>query len=88
MFYTATVKIFSEDEKGRRKAKKESYLVQAESITEAEFLVKDDFRGTTLEFEVVQVGVSNIIDVINYVPDEKILTKKVENKKDEYDGVI
>lgn len=63
MYYTARVQVITEDEKGRQKKKSEYYLVEAESVTEAEAIVNEKFDNCPLEFEVKSVSQSHIIDV-------------------------
>ena len=61
------VKLESEDSKGNVKIKtqNEVYLVDAMSCTEAEARVSKKFAGAIIDFEVVSVKGSKIIDVIN-----------------------
>lgn len=56
----------SEDSKGNVKVKriKETYLVDAMSVTEAEARIVKHFTGTTLDFNVVGVKSSKIIELI------------------------
>jgi len=63
----------TEDSKGnvRIKKNKECYLVDAVSVTEAETRLVKFFEGTTLEFEVVGVKSSKIIEVLEYEKKEK-----------------
>jgi hypothetical protein len=63
----------TEDSKGnvRIKKNKECYLVDAVSVTEAEARLVKFFEGTTLEFEVVGVKSSKIIEVLEYEKKEK-----------------
>jgi hypothetical protein len=70
---TVQVKIESEDSKGNVKVKNvnEQYLVDAMSCTEAEARVVKKFVGATVDFEVVSVRGSKIIEVINVEEDEK-----------------
>lgn len=44
---------------------KESYLVNAVSVTDAEAKVIDEFKGTVFDFEVTSVTESKIAKVIN-----------------------
>jgi hypothetical protein len=87
MFYTATVKVFFEDDKGRRKARKENYLVNAETVSDVEHIVHEDFRGTMNEFEVVRVGKSNVVDVLNFTPKETFKASKPVTKTDEFSEI-
>lgn len=63
MYYTATVKMQFETDKGHVKSKTESYLVKAESVTDAETIVHEKFKDYPQEFEVKSVSQSRIIDV-------------------------
>jgi hypothetical protein len=59
--------IQSEDSKGNVKIKKqkETYLVDAMSVTEAEARVVMLFENYSQEFQVVQVSQSKIVEVVN-----------------------
>ena len=63
MYYTARVQMEFETDKGGIKKKTETYLVQAESVTDAEAIVHDKFKDFKLDFTVKSVSQSNIIDV-------------------------
>ena len=63
MYYTATVKLEFETDKGHVKKKTETYLVKAESVTDAEAIVHEQFKNFPQEFEVKSVSASRIIDV-------------------------
>jgi len=63
MYYTARVQMEFETDKGGIKKKTETYLVQAESVTDAEAIVHDKFKDFKLDFAVKSVSQSNIIDV-------------------------
>jgi hypothetical protein len=63
MYYTATVKLEFETDKGQVKKKTESYLVKAESVTDAEAIVHEKFKDYTMDFEVKSVSQSRILDV-------------------------
>jgi hypothetical protein len=69
---TVQVKLESEDSKGNVKVKNvnEQYLVDAMSCTEAEARVVKKFTGATVDFEVVSVRGSKIIEVINAEDDK------------------
>ena len=64
MYYNVKVKLSYEDDKGRVKSKTEAYLVKAESVTDAEVIVNEEFKSYPNEFEVKSVTQSNIIDVL------------------------
>ena len=63
MYYTANVSLHFEDAKGHVKKKTETYLVKAESVTDAEAIVNEKFKDYTQEFEVKSVSQSRIVDV-------------------------
>jgi hypothetical protein len=63
MYYIAKVKLEFETDKGQLKKKTETYLVQAESVTDAEAIVHTKFSDWKYDFEVKSVSQSNIIDV-------------------------
>lgn len=58
--------VVSVNKNGRPKKNKEPYLVDAESVTEAEARLVQDFSksGNTLDFTVVSVKESRIVGVI------------------------
>lgn len=63
MYYTARVQLEFETDKGKTKKKSETYLVQAESVSDAETIVHEHFASYKLPFEVKAVSTSRIIDV-------------------------
>lgn len=63
MYYTAKVQMEFETDKGHVKKKTETYLVKAESVTDAEAIVHEKFKSSTFEFEVKSVSQSRICDV-------------------------
>jgi len=63
MYYTARVQMEFETDKGHVKKKSETYLVKAESVTDAEAIVHDKFKDYPNDFEVKAVSASRIIDV-------------------------
>ena len=64
-YYIVKVKIRHEDENGKMKKTIESYLVDAESVTDAEVKVVKDFEGISMEYEVSAVSETKIIKVIS-----------------------
>lgn len=64
-FYSVCVAIEVEDAKGKIKKQKENYLVDALSVTEAEAKLVKKFvaEAVKLEYEVVKVSETNIIEV-------------------------
>ena len=63
MYYTARVQMEFETDKGQLKKKSETYLVKAESVTDAETIVHEKFKDYKFDFEVKSVSQSRIIDV-------------------------
>ena len=61
-FYRCTIKIETEDNKGRVKYKKENYLVEAVSPTDVE--VKMAKHLDMIDYEVVGINVMNIVEII------------------------
>jgi hypothetical protein len=70
---TVQTKIESEDSKGNVKVKtsNELYLVDAMSVTEAEARVVKTLAGGIVDFEVISVRGSKIIEVINVENEKK-----------------
>ena len=64
MFYTVKVELQSEDDKGKIKKIKESKLVEAVSVSDAETKVAELFDGSVMEHEVIGAAVSNIDEVV------------------------
>jgi len=64
-FYSVLVSVEVEDAKGKIKKNKEQYLVDALSVTEAEAKLVKKFTddGMRLEYEVVKVLETKIIEV-------------------------
>ena len=64
-YYSVTVAVEVEDAKGKIKKQKENYLVDALSVTEAEAKLVKKFTddGMRLEYEVVKVVETKIIEV-------------------------
>ena len=50
MYYTARVQLQFETDKGQIKKKSETYLVKAESVTDAESIVHEQFKDYPQEF--------------------------------------
>jgi hypothetical protein len=63
MYYTAKVRLEFETDKGATKSKTETYLVKAESVTDAEAIVHEKFKTYPQDFEVKSVSQSNVVDV-------------------------
>lgn len=65
MYYTVSVKVRFEDDKGKVKTKTERHLVDAMSVTEAEVRVTKAMEDSPSEFEIVAAGTSRIVEVIS-----------------------
>ena len=65
-YYAVTVSVETDDAKGKIKKNKEQYLVDALSVTEAEAKLVKKFtdEAVQLEYEVIKVIETKIIDVI------------------------
>jgi hypothetical protein len=65
MYYIAKVKFETvDDNTGRIKNIKEQYLVDADSISDAEEILKDRFKDSIAEFSVSSVQESAILGVL------------------------
>jgi len=64
MYHSVSVKVSFEDDKGKVKKKTERYLVDAQSVTEAEARVVSYMKGTQQEFEISSASQSKIVDAI------------------------
>ncbi len=64
MYFTVSVKVSHEDDKGKIKKTTERYLVDAMSVTEAEARVTKALEDMTNEFEIVAASTSRIIEVV------------------------
>lgn len=64
-YYSVLVAVEIEDAKGKLKKNKENYLVDALSVTEAEAKLVNKFtkEGVNLEYEVVKVSETKILEV-------------------------
>jgi len=63
-YWKCTVKIEWENEKGQVKYRKENYIINALNPTDVETRVTEHLKGS--DFEIVNISVTNIIDIINY----------------------
>jgi len=61
-FYTAVLKIATENSKGKIRYRKDSYLVSAVSPTDVEKKVAEYMKS--VDYEIVQIVVSKILDII------------------------
>jgi len=64
MYYMARVQLEFENDNGQVKKKSETYLVNAESVTDAEAIVHAEFKDYNHEFEVKSISQSRVIDVL------------------------
>jgi hypothetical protein len=63
-YYISTVKVKDENERGRITSTNEVYCVEAESVTEAEAKVIQEFEGAGVEYQVKAVKESKIIKIL------------------------
>jgi hypothetical protein len=63
-YYNVKVNVTTESDKGQIKQKSELYLVEAESVTEAEAKMYKDFEGYNDDWEVVSTVKTKIIKVV------------------------
>lgn len=86
-YYEVVVQITTETEnaKGDTKVKrhKETYLVDAMSVTEAEARVVQKFEHFSQEFQVIQVKQSLIVEVIESDSNESPVVQEKTNQKAE-----
>lgn len=61
-YYKASVKVEYEDDKGRVKYRRESYIVSAVSPTDVEAKVTKELSVS--DFEIVGIVLTNIVDII------------------------
>ena len=64
MYYTAKVLLEFETDKGGIKKKTETFLVNDDSVTDAEAIVHTKFSDYKFGFEVKSVSQSNVIEVL------------------------
>lgn len=64
MYYTVSVKVRFEDDKGKVKTKTERFLVDAMTVTEAEARAVSFMEGSQQEFEISSAAQSRIAEVI------------------------
>ena len=64
-YYIAKVKVQDENERGRLTTTNEVYCVEAESCTEAEAKVVQEFEGAGVEYQVKSVKESKIIKILD-----------------------
>lgn len=62
-FYTVTIQIESENDRGKVKKIKEVHLVEAVSPTEVENKVAKEMEGTMFSWEIAKIEISKIVIV-------------------------
>jgi len=77
---TVILKVSFEDDKGRMKSRKETYLVNARDFTEAIEIIKDEFKGISENWEIVRISPSSVISILNYDGGRKIKNREVINE--------
>jgi len=65
MYFTVSVKVSFEDDKGKVKKVTERYLVDAMSVTEAEARTTEFMKTDVRDSEIIAVNQSRIIEVIS-----------------------
>jgi hypothetical protein len=65
MYFTVSVKVSFEDDKGKVKKTVERYLVDAMSVTEAEARTAEFMKTDVRDSEIVAVNQSRILEVIS-----------------------
>lgn len=85
-YFEVVVRLKTETEKGKIKYIRELYLVDAMSVTEAEARVVKLFAGYSQDFEVENVKVSKIIEVVTPTLELKPVVKKQEAADDDPDS--
>ena len=63
-YFIATVKVKTENERGRLTSNNEVYCVEAETVTEAEAKVVKEFESYTMDYHVKSVKESKIIKIL------------------------
>jgi len=63
-YWKCTVKIEWENEKGQVKYRKEEYIVNALNPTDVEARITEHLKGS--DFEIINISVTKIVDIINY----------------------
>ncbi len=64
-YYNCKVKIEWENDRGQVKYRGEQYIVNALNPTDVESRINEHLKGS--DFEIVNISVTKIIDIINYV---------------------
>lgn len=65
ILFDVTIELKIEDDKGHIKKARETYLVEAVSVTDAEATVVNHFKNLTMEYTVKSVKQSRTVDFIS-----------------------
>lgn len=63
-YYKAQIKVDFEDAKGRLKRRSESYIVEAISPTDVEAKIAKHMEGSTEDYTISSIVVTNIVDIL------------------------
>ena len=63
-FYNVKTVWMDEDEKGKAKKVRESYLIEAVSPTDAEAITTKEYGTSVSDFEVLSITKTNYVDVL------------------------
>lgn len=64
-YFQAKIVLETENEDGRIKKIRENYLIKAISVSDAETKLATFFKDVKLDYRVISVSESNIVDVID-----------------------
>jgi len=64
-FYAVKVYVVFDDDNGKPKKQVEYYLVEAVSVTDAEVITNEEFKGFSGEFEVKSVNETKFVEVLS-----------------------
>ena len=64
-FYQVKVHVVFEDDNGKQKKNAEYYLVEAVSVTDAEVITNEEFKNSSVEFEVKSVNETKYVEVLS-----------------------
>ena len=62
-FWIVSIKLMTEDEKGKIKTVRETHLVDGPDVSTVETKVKEEMNGTIADYDIVSVKKSDIITV-------------------------
>lgn len=67
VYYKAVIKFYSGDEEGGRMKKvSQKMLIEADSVDQADKRLKESLGGMLVDFDITNVGVSNIVDIFPF----------------------